>query len=164
MMYTWQEIEQDWLVGSSDLAASHDEVVATFNTVGKYFGREWVESSRVRGRSVGQGTSPTLAIVALGRLLQALGDIPNTTPLLSKVRNMRADARAELIAIYLLRLYSPNVSVDIEPEVKVGDRNRKPDFRVRRGKEPWTYVEVTNPHESELQRGVLGGLERLTSL
>jgi hypothetical protein len=65
MTYTWQEIEQDWLGGSSGLAASPDEVVTAFNMVAGLFGREWVEASRTRNGVVSGGTSFVLRIVIL---------------------------------------------------------------------------------------------------
>ena len=54
--------------------------------------------------------------------------------------------------------------METEPEIRVGARNRKPDFRVMVTGQPWTYVEVTNPNESGAQRDVLRGIEQLTSL
>jgi hypothetical protein len=164
MTYTWQEIEQDWLGGSSGLAASPEDVVSAFNAVASLFGREWVDASRIRGGAVGGGTSPTLYIVTLARLLGALDGVPNATALLDKVREGHPDARAELIAIYLLRAGNSEVLVEVEPEVRVGERDRKPDFRTRVSDESWTYVEVTNPNSSEAQEDVSRGLEKLTSL
>jgi hypothetical protein len=164
MTYTWQEIEQDWLGGSSGLAASPDEVVTAFNMVAGLFGREWVEASRTRNGVVSGGTSFVLRIVILARLLATLDGVPNATRLVDKVREGNPDARAELIAIYLLRSGNPDISVEVEPEVRVGARDRKPDFRSRLSDEPWAYVEVTNPNSSEAQEDVSRGLEKLTSL
>jgi hypothetical protein len=149
MTYTWQEIEQDWLGGSSGLAASTDEVVTAFNAVASLFGREWVDASRIRNGVVTRGTSPTLYIVTVARLLAALDGVPNATALLDKVREGHPDARAELIAIYLLRSGNPGVLVEVEPEVRVGERDRKPDFRTRVSDESWAYVEVTNPNKPQ---------------
>lgn len=58
-------------------------------------------------------------------------------------------AESELTAIYLLRGERPDVSLEIGPTVAVGDREKRPDFRIRRGTEPWTYVEVTQLRESQ---------------
>jgi hypothetical protein len=163
MPYEWPEIEQNWL-GDGSLAASADEVLHAFNTVEALFGREWVEALRTRGGGTTQGAAPTLAVVALGRMLQALDGVPNIQTLLEKIRRREPDARAELMAIYLMRTNKPDPSVELEPEVRVGTGHRKPDFRTRINDEPWTYVEVTNPNDSAAQQEVLQGIEKLTSL
>jgi hypothetical protein len=162
MTYTWQEIEQDWLGGGSGLAASRDEVLSGFNEVASQFGRDWVETTRTKNGIASRGMAPTLYIVSLGQ--RALDGVPDTARLLEKVRQGDADARAELIAIYLMRAGNPDAVVEAEPEVQVGTRNRKPDFRTQTSGEPWTYVEVTNPNTSDAQADVLSGLDRLTLL
>jgi hypothetical protein len=162
--YTWQEIEHDWLGGSSGLAAPPGEVHSAFNEVASRFGREWVEATRTRNGVVSRGTSPTLYIVTLAQLLHKLDATPNSSALIEKIRQGNSDARAELIAIYLLRNGNPEVLIEVEPEIQVGGHNRKPDFRARIPAEPWTYVEVTNPRSSEDQTNVRRGLERLTGL
>lgn len=111
-----------------------------------------------------RGMAPTLYIVSLARLLRALDGVPNTARLLKKVRQRDTDARAELIAIYLMRAGNPDTLIEVEPEVQVGTRNRMPDFRAQIADEPWTYVEVTNPNTSEAQADVLNGLHKLTGL
>jgi hypothetical protein len=93
-----------------------------------------------------------------------VGGIPNSDALIEKVRQGNPDARAELIAIYILRSENPDAEVEIEPEVKVGARDRKPDFRARVPAEPWTYMEVTNPNTSDAQADVQQGLQRLSGL
>ena len=114
MTYTWQEIEQDWLGGGSGLAASHDEVLSAFNEVSSRFGRDWVEATRTKNGIASRGMAPTLYIVSLGRLLRALDGVPNATRLLEKVRQGDHDARAELIAIYLIRAGNPEALVEVE--------------------------------------------------
>ncbi len=162
MTYTWQEIEQEWLGGG--LATTPDEVLTAFNEVASRFGREWVEATRTRNGIASRGASPTLYIVTLARLLHALDGAPNSAALIEKVRRGNLDARAELIAIYLLRSENTEALVEVEPVIRVGGRNRKPDFRTGIHAEPWTYVEVTNPGSSEAQADVRRGLERLTGL
>jgi hypothetical protein len=108
--FTWQEIEQDWLGGSSGLAAAADDVVVAFNTVAAYFGRDWVEASRARSGGPTRGMWPTLHIVALGRRFAALDGIPNSQVLLDKLRRHQPDAIAELTSIYLIRAGNPEGS------------------------------------------------------
>jgi hypothetical protein len=163
--YEWAGIEQNWLDGDgSGLAPSADEVLHGFNNVEALLGREWVEASRTSGGGARRGNAPTLEVVALGRMLQALDGVPNTETLLEKIRNREQDARAELMAVYLMRTDNPNPVVELEPEVRVGTGYRKPDFRTRINDEPWTYVEVTNPNTSAAQQEVLQNIEKLTSL
>ena len=164
MTYTWQEIEQDWLGGGGGLAASPDEVLSAFNEVAARFGREWVEATRTRNGTSSRGWAPTLYIVTMARLLRSLDGLPNAAGLLEKVSQGSADARAELIAIDLIRTENPGTIIEVEPEIQVGTRNRKPDFRTQMGGEPWTYVEVTNPNTSDAQEEVRRGLQRLTGL
>jgi hypothetical protein len=164
MSYTWQEIEQDWLGGGGGLAASPDEVLSAFNEVAGRFGREWVEATRTRNGVPSRGLAPTLYIVTMARLLRSLDGLPNTAGLLEKVSRGSSDARAELIAIDLIRTENPGVIVEVEPEVRVGGRDRKPDFRTQMAGEPWTYVEVTNPNTSDPQEEVRRGLAQLTGL
>jgi len=166
MSYTWQDIEQHWLGdGGSSLAASPDEVVSAFNEVAAQFGREWVEVTRTRNGVPSRGLAPTLYIVTMARLLRSLEGLPNAAGLLEKVSSGSADARTELIAIDLIRTENPGAIVEIEPEIQVGARNRKPDFRTQMASEKWwTYVEVTNPNTSDAQEEVRQGLARLTAL
>jgi len=159
--YTWQEIEQDWLGGVSGLAASSAEMVSAFNEVAARFGREWVEATRTRNGTASRGTSPTLYVVTLARLLRALDGAANSAALIEKVRRGNLDARAELIAIYLLRSENQQALVEVEPEIRVGGRNRKPDFRTRMPAEPWTYIEVTNPGSGSTEKCTYNWYNRL---
>lgn len=163
MTYTWDQIEYDWLDGGR-LALSQAEVVRAFNAVAGRFGQDWVEASRIHNGVVVRGMAPALHIVTLGQMLESLGDAPNADLLLDKVGKGQPDARAELTAIHLVRVGSPDVAIEIEPSVLVGTRNRKPDFRVRRQDGPWTYVEVTQASSSQAQTEVSRGLESLTGL
>lgn len=85
-MYTWQEIEQEWLGGVSGLAASPDEVLSAFNAVAARFGREWVEATRTRNGVASRGAIATLYIVTMARLLRSLDGATNAAGLLEKVR------------------------------------------------------------------------------
>jgi hypothetical protein len=70
-----------------------------------------------RMASLARGMAPTLYIVSLGRLLRAVDGVPNTARMLEKAHQGSADARAELIAIYLMRAGNPDAIVEAEPEV-----------------------------------------------
>jgi hypothetical protein len=162
--FTWNEIEEDWLA-HSELALSDDEVVTAFNKVCEFFGREWVESSRIRDGVVVRGTSTTLDIVTLGKFLAVLGDAPNAEHLLAKIRNRKNDAWAELAAIYLLRFGQSEVELALEPTVIVGGDEGKVDSAVRRPDDgDWTYVEVKQANPSEAQAEVMAEIHGLVKL
>lgn len=66
----------------------------------------------------------------------------------SRDRDLARNAESELTAIYLLRTWNPRAAVEYEPRIRVGARNRQPDFRTRSHTDDWTYVEVTQLGES----------------
>ncbi|WP_410669445.1 hypothetical protein [Amycolatopsis sp. cmx-4-68] len=162
-VFTWHEIENDWLSGGK-LGLSNEAVVRAFNVVATQFGRAWVEASRVHNGSVTSGALPTVRVATLGQFLESLNDAPGSAHLLDKVQDGLSDARAELLAIHLVRSGMPGLSLEVEPEIVVGGRNRRPDFRVQRQEEGWTYVEVAQANTSQAQADVRRGLERLTQL
>jgi hypothetical protein len=162
-VYNWHEIERDWLLGGK-LALANDQVLHAFNLVEAQFGRGWIEATRVHGGTITRGTSPTLYVVMLGQLLESLGSAPNAGHLLDKVRDGLPDARAELVAIHLVRAGVPDLELEIEPAVIVGSRNRKPDFRVRKAGQDWTYAEVTQANISRAQADVRGSMEWIAGL
>lgn len=162
--YTWQEIQSDWLVGGI-LALGPEEVEASFNRAVEKFGREWIEASRTTNRVVSRGVQPTLKIATLGLMLQVLDQASDPSSLLEKIRDRQEDAWAELCAIYLVCSDKPDSAIELEPEITGGDRDSRPDFRVRSGDEPWTYAEVTvASRDSDAQRPILRSMERLTNL
>jgi hypothetical protein len=90
--------------------------------------------------------------------------VSNTGELIDKLRGGDASAFAELTAVHLIRAKEPTAITELGPEAQVGDRSRKPDFRIRRSTEAWTYVEVTQPDVAEAQRRVEAILTRLVDL
>ncbi len=162
--YTWQEIQSDWLVGST-LTLSPEEVEASFNRVVEKFGREWVQASRTTNGAASRGIQPTIRIATLGLMLKVLDRASDPSGLLEKIRDRQEDAWAELCAVYLVCSDKPDVVIELEPEITVSGRDPKPDFRIRSGNEPWTYAEVTvASRDSDAQRPILRSMERLTDL
>ncbi len=43
---------------------------------------------------------------------------------------------------------------EIEPDTTVGDRRKRPDFRIRRYDNPWLYVEVARPDTADAQKAL----------
>jgi hypothetical protein len=56
------------------------------------------------------------------------------------------------------------VEIELAPELRVADSIRRPDFRVRRSGERWTYVEVTRPDTSDAAIAAQAFLHRLNSV
>jgi hypothetical protein len=172
--WTWQEIESEWL-GGGVLADSPEVVVDAFSLASETFGREWVVDSRAQAfgdirtsRTPGDGgdiraISATLAVVTVGKLLSVVKSLPGSAPLVAKLRERRADARAEAMALYLLLRDQAGVEAEVEPQVAVGSRTRKPDARVREPSAGWTYVETAQPESSEAHKRVLAKIQRLVA-
>jgi hypothetical protein len=162
LAYTWEEIEQNWL-GYSQFGPQQ-EIVTAFNTVERLFGRDWIEATRVQAGVIARGAHPTLNIVSLGNMLALITGALNSEGLLERVKRGDPGAYAELTAAYLIRSAGQGIELEIEPTVMVDSRTRKPDSRVRRTNERWTYVEVTHPQTSRIQADIHQHLQRLTRL
>lgn len=158
-MWTWNEIEADWLVMDGPppedsrlpdrviLGDSPAEVVRAFEHVEAQFGRAWVEERRQERRFVG-----ILEVLKTAALLGALDGIHNGEKLVEKLRVRDSSAQSEATALLLIRDKHPGVEVEYEPTVSVGRRNASPDFRVRADSASlWTYLEVVGPESSEEQ-------------
>jgi len=158
MSWSWEEIEANWLSGGH-IALSRQEILAAFDRVERILGREWIEAHRAEGVT---GALPTLSVAMIGRKLQSLEGVANTKLLIQKLQRRDASAFAELNAVYILLSRHTDVATEVAPETAVGDRIRAPDIRVRRGEEPWTYIEVTRPDVSEVQERVRSLMGRLT--
>jgi hypothetical protein len=171
VVWTWKQIEQDWLAGGR-LAADPSVVVEAFDKVEAVFGREWIEQSRVHPlvvpkgsppqSTVVQGSDPVLTVVQMGGLLASLEEIPGVDMLVQKLRRGERAAMAQATAIHLLRKQPSDSVVELEPVVPMAGRpDRKCDFRVRRDGDPWTYVEVSATDQTTTEREALRLLERL---
>ncbi len=163
--WSWEEIEGDWLQGAQ-LAADRETVVEAFNRVEARFGRDWIEATRLQPGAIGpvRGTVPTLDIAVLGEQLAVLDRATGCDRLLEKLRNRELSASAELMAIHRAAGGTPDVRVGCEPKVTVGDRERRPDFRLAKGEEPWVYVEVTRPNPADAQRQLRDAMNELAGL
>src|SRR5258708_30893383 len=110
------------------------------------------------------GVIATLAVVRMGEMLATLDGVPGAEKLIEKIRAGDIAARAELMAVYLLRHGRPHVTVELYPRIAVGAGERESDFRLREAQEPWTYVEVTRPDMADAQRRASAVLQRLTQV
>lgn len=161
MPITWKEIERDWIAGSP-IARTPEVIVDAFARVDRLLGTAWIDARRHHGAWVKSGFAPTLAVVSTGLQLQAIEGCAGSQELIAEILAGNRAAFAELEAIYLAR--APGVEVEIGPEVAVGNRVRKPDFRMRAAGEEWIYAEVAAPDKSELRLATERVLQELVSL
>jgi hypothetical protein len=150
MTWTWEQIETEWLKGGK-IAISPGVAVEAFNRVECSLGPTWMTGCRGPTETA-YGPAPTLGVISMGRRLAVLDGIPNTDQLLKKLRSGDHSASAELTALYLIRSGRPDIGVELEPELAVGGRIKKPDFCVRLPGNGHALVEVTQPNLSEEQR------------
>jgi hypothetical protein len=155
MTWTWQEIERDWLLGNR-VGIAPDLVVSAFERVEAALGRRWIEGLRI-GRSLPAG----MRVITVGLQLESLAGVPGAGEMVGKMGAGDTSAFSELAALHLVREAEPDVEVELAPTVRVGDRDRRPDFRVRRGLDPWTHVEVSRPDVSDVQEKARRMLEAL---
>jgi len=148
MLWTWDEIERNWL-GGGLIAYPPDAVVDVFNRVEAVFGRDWLEASRDYGDVRAKGALPTLAVVADGMRLALLDGVPGAERLMDRLRQREEGSWSELTALYLLTSGLKGQEVECEPPTLVAGRMRAPDWRLRWRPDPWTYVEVTEPQTSK---------------
>lgn len=162
MSWAWDEIKSQWLAGSK-VAMSPRELVQTFNRAEEVLGRDWVENHRLRPGGVITGVIPVIAVASMGKRLLAVGRATGLSAVTDRIRTGDRAARTELTAAYLCAPHGDR-ELEFAAGVKVGNRDRVPDFRIRITGEPWTYVEVTAPDVSELQHEASKVIDRLVSL
>ena len=83
--------------------------------------------------------------------------------LFAKIRSGDPSAISELEAVWMFSEVS-GVDIELAPDLSVDTSVKKPDFRIRRSGERWTYVEVTRPDMSEAAQGAQKLLWRLNSV
>jgi hypothetical protein len=162
MPWTWDEISRLWLRDGPALEPPPAGWIDQFNIVERYFGREWMDQSRFQGGVESWGVGPTAYTASQGMRLASLDGLAGTAALIEKLRQCDPAAWAELTAIWLLRHDDPAVGVEVEPSL--AGWSRVPDFRVRRGDDPWTNVEVAQPNLSTEHRRLDGIMESLSGL
>lgn len=161
MPWSWEEIQRDWL-GNGQVAVDPPQVVSAFDAVERVFGRPWIDARRFRNGLVVSGSLPTLSVISMGKLLQSLEDSRGTATLIEKIRNGDRSALAEATAAFLCA--APGAEIEFEEAVGVGDRDRKPDFRIRKDTDDWAYTEVTAPDPSESHERARTILDQLMEL
>ena len=145
MPWTREKLEAEWIGAPLDaLSDRAAKAISAFECVEKRLGADWLATRHLQG----SGIVPTLGIVFLGECLAAIENLQGFELLVEKVRSDDFSALSEMEAVRMFRLMG-GVEIELAPELPVGAATKKPDFRVRRAGECWTYVEVTHPDVSD---------------
>jgi hypothetical protein len=155
MPWILEEIEQEWF-GGLCLHWDAKDVELAFDVATKLRGLAWVLGEKLDPASfpplagIGPrgGYSEFLRVYWFGIRMPSILGAKGADDLIGRVIAGDADANQETSAIYLIRSKQAETNLEIEPGVRVGTKDKKPDFRIRRGEEPWVYVEVTKLHSS----------------
>jgi hypothetical protein len=168
LTWTIKEIEEQWFAGARiDLPAA--DVERAFDIAAKLRGLDWVLGTEVDQSlphfpGIGRrgGYHEFLRVYWFGIRLASILGAKGSDELIRRVIEGDLDADAEATAIHLLRSWGSVTDLEIGPDVKVGAKNKKPDFRIRRATEPWVYVEVTRLHRSAASTRVRALLARIS--
>jgi hypothetical protein len=136
-----------------DQAAS---ALSAFDCVERHFGAAWIATRFLQA----QGVGITLGLILLGECLAAVEPLHGFNVLVDKVRRGDFSALSEMEAVRMFKLIG-DVEIELAPELLVASVAKKPDFRVRRAGERWTYVEVTRPDTSDAAVAAQELLQRL---
>ena len=155
MPWTFDEIQREWF-GNACLDWDPDDVVRAFNLAESTRGRDWVLGREVDVAAfagvpgIGRrgGYSEFLRVYWFGTRMASIVGAPGCDDLVERLMAGDSAASEEATAIHLLRSRHHDTELEIAPKVKIGNRHRVPDFRLRKAGEPWIYIEVTKLHES----------------
>jgi len=168
LTWTIKEIEEQWFAGAH-LNWPAADVERAFDIAAQLRGQDWVlgaevDRSLLQFPGVGRrgGYSEFLRVYWFGIRMTSILGAKGSDELIRRVTEGDLDADEEATAIHLLRSWGSVTDLEIGPYVKVGNKTKKPDFRIRRGTEPWVYVEVTRLHRSAASARVQELLERIS--
>jgi hypothetical protein len=154
MGWSIEDVEQKLLHGKIDTIALPPAIVLqAVDRAENALGSEWIASY-----SSAKGLAPAMDIVGTGLRLASLEGLAESETLIKQIRRKDSSADAELTAICLFRSSDPLTELELYPAVG----SRKADFRLRKGTEPWTTVEVTQALASKERNRIQAILRRLT--
>ncbi len=151
MAFEMDRIAREWL-GGSRLAIAPSEVVAGFNKAEELLGAEWIQAYKGGAGQDLAGAGVALPIAVAGLQLRSVQGAPGLNEVLSRLKARDRAARSELAAASYCVEGQADVRLEFGAHVRVGARNRRPDFRVAVPGDAWTHVEVTAPDRSEANR------------
>lgn len=153
--WTFEEIQREWF-GGAQLFWDRDDVVRAFNLAESIRGRDWVLGREVdvaafsafTGIGRRGGFWEFLRVYWFGKRMASIVGTLGCDDLVKRLMTDDSAASEEATAIHLLRSRQPDTELQIAPKVRVGNRVKQPDFRLRKVGGPWIYVEVTTLNES----------------
>ena len=151
MSFTWEEICSDWILKNCE-KYSQDECVNAFTIIDKYLGREWLEDKY----KALKGPVVIIPILELGRIISILEGHQGFDTIIEKIRKDQELDLARTAAFYI----KEGLDVEIEPEIKVGEKTKVPDLKVKFGKTP-VYFEAYKPSSSQKYRSLLSNSTRI---
>jgi hypothetical protein len=153
MPFDMDRIRNEWLAGSQ-LAIAPGDVVAGFNKSEELLGADWIRAHRGGADRNLAGPAVALPIAVTGLQLRSVEGAPGLNEVLARLqaRERERSARSELAAASYCVEGQPGARLEFGAPVRVGARNRRPDFRVALPGDAWTHAEVTAPDRSEATR------------
>jgi hypothetical protein len=159
MLWTRERLETEWIRESMEaIGDKADTALIAFDCVEKHLGTDWLSAHRHA-----QGVAPTLELILLGECLASIEALHGFDVLVDKVTRDDSSALSEMKALRMFKLMG-EVEIELAPDLRVADAMKKPDFRVRRPGERWTYIEVTRPDISDAAVAAQELLHRLNSV
>jgi hypothetical protein len=155
MPWTIDEIQSRWLGGQPSPLRCED-IVEAFTVAEETRGREWVLIS-----NFAQVYNFGKYVRAISEKMQRLAGAAGAEKLWATLLQEDVTAGSELTAVCLLRSRRPDTEVEFGPTVRVGSRQRSPDFRIRETTQPWIYVEVTQLQQSHASKETYEVLQRV---
>lgn len=169
MPWTISEIEEQWF-GGAHLNWPTADVELAFEVATHLRGQDWVlgaevDQSLMQFPGIGRrgGYSEFLRVYWFGIRMASILGAKGADELIRRVIADDPDASEEATAIHLLRSWASPTELEIEPDVKVGERDKRPDFRIRNDQGAWIYAEVTKLHRSNASTRVQKLLGRLSN-
>jgi hypothetical protein len=168
MAWTRQQISVQWF--GDEVSGLPDDAPEAFDVAERIRGLEWVfgrefefGGMQLPGVGARGGYNEFLRVYWFGKRMQSVIGAPGASSLVGRLLTGDAAVDAELTAIYLVRSHHLRSELEIGPAIVVGDRNRQPDFRIRCEEDDWTYIEVTQLHDSRASERVLRLLDSVSA-
>lgn len=138
MLWTRERLETEWI--REPMAALGDRAgsaLCACDCIERHLGADWLTAQHRHA----QGVGPTLELILFGECLAAIEDLHGFDVLVDKVIRGDSSALSEMKAVRMFKLMG-DVEIELAPDLRVAGSMKKPDFRVRRPGERWTYIEV----------------------
>ncbi len=160
MRFTWGIINKDWLYGLP-IPYSKDEITRSFNVIEDYFGSDlFDEYNWIRGTFI------VKLVVDLCKIIDEIKTgncvIPNDGEIFNNIRKNDLYSVSNLIMLSAHYLRN-SLSVEFEPQVKVKEKIKRPDLRVKFA-DNWIYFEETKLQSSQHQKHIRSVIEKICSL